>query len=118
MSSVLKIYDSSKLESQKDGYKSYCSSIFLLEGDFLPVWMYKTDYTYLKLELEILDKTSLQNNTISVSSTEVIGGYVGSSANGYMYADKQAQTLVTNTVYRLKITGSTGVYYSEIFKKI
>lgn len=121
--SLLQIYDSSKTESQKTGYKNYWDySIVKVDGDFIPSWYFAEDNETVTVYLEELAATALYNGEIDVVSSEDIstGGYVDGYGNSLIYADKQAETL--SGIHRLKISLATSpsatIYYSDIFFNI
>lgn len=122
--SLLKIYDSSKLECQEDGYDSYCYSILQVSGNFIPAWFFKSDkvLTSTEVYLEVLNKTQLSNNTITADSSTEIVGYTVEDDGINIWGEKVAETLASDTVYRLRLilyVAPVGYqYYSEIFKKV
>jgi hypothetical protein len=121
MMSFLPIYNTSRTESQKDGYKNdWWFSALNIDSDNIPSWYYETSDTVNNVYLQILDKYQLENGVISVSlSTDLTtGGYTTNTGNGKIYADKQNQTLTEDLIYRLYIDTSGTNLYSDIFIKI
>jgi hypothetical protein len=119
--SLLKIYTSSQLEAQKN-VANYNNTVLFVDDNFIPAWYYETTDTYDGARIQILNENDLLNGTITVDSYTIISGYSVSNANGFAYAAKKAETLSSNTIYRLQISLTDGiginVYFSEIFKKL
>lgn len=120
--SLLKVYESDILESQNN-YDSYCNSLLLLEGDFLPAWYFTPSRTYTTAQvvLQTLDKVSLSNKVISAIETKSLPVYsltIGTN----IWAERIAETLENTKVYRLQLVMYVGAqgypHYSEIFKKL
>lgn len=121
--SLLKVHSETTLEFEKDGYYKLCPTILDVEGDYLPAWFFENSESYIGIYvLQELDIVQLQNSVVSIVNEETISGYTGASGNGFIYGLKQAQTLDSAKIYRMKNTQNTGTeylfIYSEAFRKI
>jgi hypothetical protein len=128
--SFIKIYDTNRLEFQKDVYKRYISSIFWTpnDDDYIPSWYLTEDQELDSLYLQQLNVKQLENKVIQVDSSILLfdnpdeTDYTYAYANSMYYADKQTKSgfAYNGDIYRLRIelSSPTRYYYSEIFKQI
>lgn len=115
--SLLKIYDTSKIEFEKD-YQRLCNTILDVEGDYIPAWYFENSETITNVYIEELNIDKLKNKEIEIDLKTLISPYTNSSANGYLYSDKFAYTLDSNKIYRIAIQTTISNYYSDLFRKI
>ena len=111
--SLLKIYDSTKIEFEKN-YLKVCSTILNVDN-YIPGWYYITTDTLSSVLLEILNTKKLKNKTIEVDSSSSVT-LTGYNSDTMLYTLKTSQTLNDDKIYRLKITTSSGTLYSDLFK--
>ena len=117
--SLLKIYASSKTESQKTGYKNnWYYSVIKMDGDYVPSWYLSESNDNTTVYLQELASDALLNGDIDVTTEMDIttGGYATAYGNSLIYADKQAETL--SGLHRLKIDVDGTIYYSDLFYNI
>lgn len=121
MTSLYKIYNSSKLEAQKN-YFSYLRTVLFQEDNYIPSWIFENTDTIDSIYIQEIDETALINDTITVNENTLITGYTTSVSGNCTYANKKAYTLDPSKIYRIAINVDTGTsidrYYGELFKKI
>jgi len=114
MNGFLKIYTSSEVESQKDGYRNnFKWTIHQINGQYYPAFNIDVTGTTISVKLEELDKDQLANGIINVVSAVELAGLVTAEGNGDTYALRQAGTLTGLHRYKIGIDGL--YYYSDIF---
>jgi hypothetical protein len=117
--SFLPIYNTSRTESQKDGYKNeWAFSVIKMDGNYIPSWYLVESNLSTTIYLQELAELALSNGDIDIVTTTDIttSGYTTGYGNNRVYADKQAQTLTG--IHRLKIDVGGTIYYSGIFYNI